>query len=108
MENTLLDRQELEQVADALLAKKYPGQPAESLSIERENIIAGMDDAVGQAIVNSLTIEQLDTYLNLLRTEKEDSSVFENFFRESQIDLASIIKGAADNYSKQYLGGEYA
>ena len=104
MENTLLDRQTLEQAADALLAQKYPDQPAESLSAERETIIAGLDDA----IVDKLNPEQLDTYLNLLNTEQEDSSVFENFFSSNGINLEAVSQEATTNYVKQYLGGENA
>lgn len=105
MENTLLDRQILEQFADALLAQKYPGQPAETLVTERERIITELDDAVGQSIVDSLSSEQLDEYLNLLNTEQEDSSVFENFFKNNQIDLSKTIEEAGKNYALKYLGG---
>lgn len=108
MENTLLDRQELEQAADALLAQKYPDQPAETLTEERERIIAELDDAVGQAIISKLNLEQLESYLGLLKSEQEDSSVFENFFRDNQIDLNAISNEATTNYVKQYLGGENA
>ena len=108
MENTLLDRQTLEQAADALLAQKYPDQPAESLSAERETIIAGLDDAIGQAIVDKLNPEQLNTYLNLLNTEQEDSSIFENFFSSNGINLEAVSQEATTNYVKQYLGGENA
>lgn len=105
MENTLLDRQILEQTADALIAQKYPGQPAETLSNERENIIQGLDDAVGQSVVDALNPEQLDRYSELLETEKEDPSVFEKFFSDNQINLEEVIKTATENFVKQYLGG---
>jgi hypothetical protein len=106
MENTLLDRQTLEQAADALLAQKYPGQPVETLTNERENVIAMLDDSIGQSIIDKLTPEQLDTYLNLLNTEQNDSSVFENFFRDNQIDLKQTAEEATKQFAINYLGGE--
>lgn len=108
MENTLLDRQTLERAADALLAQKFPGQPVETLSGERENVISGLDDAIGHAIVEKLDPEQLDVYMNLLDTEQEDSSVFAKFFIDNNISLEQTVVEATTAFKTQYLGGTNA
>lgn len=105
MGNTLIDRQALEQVVDALLAQKYPGQPAETLTEVRENAIASLDDAIGKSIVDGMNGEQLAKYRSLLETEQEDSTVFENFFRENNIDLEANIKNAVGAFGQAFLGG---
>lgn len=107
MDDYLLDRETLSKFIDELIKKKpLPVNSEEELNTLREESIKALDKKVGLAIFNSLSDEQLDEYNAMLDREEESAEVFDQFFDKAGLDLEKIISKAAEDYAKEFLGGQ--
>lgn len=109
MDNYLIDRAALEDLADELIQKKAPSvSTTEELKTLRENTITALDDKIGLAIFGSLT-EAQDAELNqLLDRENTTESEFQSFFSRTGLDLETIIADAIQSFSAEFIGGQNA
>lgn len=105
MESYLVDRTTLGQLADRLIAAKYPGQPGKAHKELREKIINDLDEQITNSIFDGLTEEQLDQLNTLLEKPNTPESEFEAFFTDSHIDLQEKISGIIKSYTDTFLKG---
>lgn len=104
MESILNSREIMGQFVDALLAQKYPGQPADALQDERESAIKSLDDEVCYAIFGSLDTEQLAEINQILDTTPDESHITA-FFDKVGINPEKQSSEAMQNFAKKFLGG---
>lgn len=105
MENNLNDRETLGQFVDALLARKYPGQPAESFASEREAAIKELDDEIGVAIFGDLTPEQLNEVGYLIDNPQVSDAELKDYFVRAGVNLEQKTAEALQNFGVRLLGG---
>ena len=75
MEAQLIDREQLVQFVDALVAAKYPNQPEKILTVDRERYVAELNDYILEGIAKGLddsSIEKLDKILEEPRSDSDD------------------------------------
>ncbi len=107
MDDYLIDRETLSKFIDELIKKKpLPVDSTEELNTLRENSIKALDKKIGMAIFTSLSDEQLDEYNAMLDQNEESPEVFDSFFEKAGLDLEQIITKAAEDYAKEFLGGQ--
>ena len=106
MENLIIDREILEQLADSLIARKYPGEPVENHAELREATIAHLDDYLLDAIFDALPEERLDELNTMIENEQLTSSEdFVAVYKAAGLDFSAIVRQAMDNFSQEFLGG---
>lgn len=105
MENNLTDQETLGQFADALLAQKYPGQPTETLSGERDKIIKDLDNEIAMAIFGSLDENKIQEVNRLLDNGASEEELAK-FFQEAGVNPEQKTADAFKAFSEKYLGGE--
>ena len=108
MENNLNDRETLGQFVDALLAQKYPGQPAKSFANEREAVIKGLDDEIASAVFGGFTPEQLNEIGYLMNNPQTSETELSDYFKNAGINLDQKIAEAMRSFSVRFLGGNNA
>ena len=104
MESILNSREIMGQFVDALMAQKYPGQPADTLQNEREAAIKSLDDEVCYAIFGGLDTEQLAEINRILDTTPDESHITA-FFDKAGIKPEEKSAEAMQNFAKKFLGG---
>lgn len=105
MENNLIDRETLGQFVDALLAQKYPGQPTEPLSEERERAMKALDDEIGLALFGKLDDDKLQE-INQIMDGGADESAIDTFFKNAGIEPEKEVAAAMQAFAADYLGGQ--
>ncbi len=108
MENNLNDRETLGQFVDALLAQKYPGQPAETYKEERETAIKELDDEIGVAIFGDFTPEQLNEAGRLMTNPQTSEAELKNFFVNAGVNLEQRTAEAMRKFAQRLIGGNNA
>ena len=109
MDNYLIDREILEEFIDELIKQKpLPAENAEELNTLKEKSITALDDKISDAIFGSLSSAQLSEFNQLLDSDEDSPEVYQDFFEKAGIDLKNIIKGAMEDFGKNFLGGENA
>ncbi len=108
MEDYLVERETLAKLVDTLLAQKFPGQPAESFSSLREESIKQLDDRISKAVFGSLSSSQLEELNAMLDRGENDPVAFQDFFKNSGVDIESIIADAMQKFAQEFLGGQNA
>lgn len=106
MENNLIDRETLGQFVDALIARKYPGQPTESLGNIREEAMKSLDDEIGLAIFGSLNGEQLAEINSILDETPDDDARISEFFKDAGINVQEKIAETFQAFGAKFVGGE--
>ena len=104
MDDYVIDRETLGKFIDELIRKKpLPVNSAEELNNLREESIKSLDDKIAMAIFGKFTGEQNESYQKLL-DEDNPPEVYQNFFKESGLDLEKIITEAMQEFSTEFLG----
>lgn len=104
MESYLVDESILAEVVDALIAKKYPGR-AGTEDIKKA-AMKGLDHQILKSILGSLTKEEGAELNQLLKKETNDPAVFQNFFKEHNIDLEQTIRDTMVKFGEDFLKGD--
>ena len=108
MESHLIDETLLGQLADVLIAQKYPGEPLEAHADIKNDVITALDNRISRYIIGSITKEQ-GAELNQLLDSSADEAAFEDFFKKHGINLEEVIKNAMNDFKEDFLkGGEDA
>ena len=106
MEDYLIDRETLGQFIDELMKRRtLPVNTAEELANYREAQMHALDDRISQAIIGSLNQEQAEALDGLLDQEKENPDVFDDFFKNNDINVERIIASTAESFGKEFLEG---
>ncbi len=108
MENNLIDRQILGQLADNLIAEKYGGSAPAGVDNLKNQLIDSIDNRISSAIFGSLTLDARQTIYGLLKDPSSTSDTFLNFFKNQNIDLEKTITDTMSNFKAEFLGGQNA
>lgn len=112
MNDYLIDRETLGQFVDALISQKSQIQPAANSETRetktREDLMAEVDDLILDTVIRSLNRSQFDEFNALLDRGETDATVFENFFKNANLDLTKIVTETLKTYQTEFLGGENA
>ncbi len=103
MENNYIERGAIGTFVDTLIEKKYPGQPVENYKDFREKSIDSINEAINDAIFNSLNGEQLDELNAILGEEKNDPSIFARFFERAGVDIEQKTKDVLESFQTDFL-----
>lgn len=107
MEDYFIDRTELAQFVDQLIAKKPLSAASEQeVAAKREALMSGLDRSIRSSIIDQLTDDQLDDFNVLLDHDDEVAEDgYERFFRQAGVDLPQTITNAMVGFARSYLGG---
>ena len=105
MESHLIDDALLGQLADVLIAQKFPDQPVEAHADAKKDIMIALDNQISRAILGSLTQEQGTELSQLLEKGSMDEQAFEDFFKKYNINLEEIIQKAMEDFKDEFLKG---
>lgn len=108
MNDYLVDRETLGQFVDALIAQKYQNQPVENSETLRETLIEKIDDRILDAIFRDLSKQQLAEINVLFDRDEEDPAVFEDFFKNANINIRQKTAEALESFKAEFLGGNNA
>lgn len=106
MDNSLVNRETLEQVVDSLLAQKFPEETPANFSDLREASINTLDARITTAIFGQLSDEQLYELNRLFDNNESDPQVFQNFFAKANINLEQTIAKAVQDFATEFRNGE--
>ena len=105
MEPYLVDQAVLGDFVDGLISEKYPNDDAAKYAELKKDAIRALDYQILKAILASLTKEQGAKLSALLDDEDADSTVFETFFKQNQIDLEAILENTMVQFRNDFLKG---
>lgn len=88
---------------DALIAKKYPGEPAEHYADLREQAVQALDNYTEDKLIGQLTEEQQQRLNELAEADGDPSAAFLNFFIQSGIDFNQIMQTAMLEFANSFL-----
>ena len=106
MESYLLDPAVLGEFVDALIAEKYPGQPAENHTAIREESIKALDHQLLKTMLGTLTKEQGAKLNQLLDDRNSNEQTFADFFKNNGIDLEAALRDTMVKFREDFLKGE--
>ena len=101
------DYKELAQFVDALIARKYPGEPAVKHQALREESITKLSDKINEAIFSRIGEDQADN-LEALLDEKDGAKTpvdYLHFFQGAGIDIQQTIQDTMTSFGDDFLGG---
>lgn len=101
------DYEQAAEFVDALLAKKYPGEPITNHKELREQAIQTLNDRLDDAIVANLTEEQRSELDALAADSGDDSSAFLSFFIKQGVDLTQIFQSTMIKFGNEFLGADH-
>lgn len=99
------DYEQIAEFVDALIAKKYPGEPAENYHDIREEAIQSLRDQINAALYSGLTPEQKQELESLAETNGDSASAFIDFFTASGINFNQAIQKTLIDFGTKFLGG---
>ncbi len=102
-----MDREELAQVVDRLIAQKpIKASNEQEAAARREELMGNLDRSIRLSILNRLTDEQLDEFDHMLdRDEDTTEDEYERFFQRAGVDLPETVKDVTNYFAQTYLGG---
>lgn len=103
MESYLVDEAVLGGLVDAILKEKYPNQPVKDHADIKKNLVKKLDRQILKAIVGSLTPEQGNELNAVLEKDDQDPVVFENFFKDHDIDLEKVVTDAVVAFKNDFM-----
>lgn len=72
----------------------------------RTDLLKRVNDAVDQALIEALPIEQLDKLENATKESRVDDNLVEQLLNETGINSETVIRKALDSFRREYLEGE--
>ena len=105
MNTYLVDEATLSELADALIKEKYPGEPVEAHADIKQDLMAKIDYKILKSLIGSLTPEQGGELEKLLDENTDDPAVFQEFFKEHNINLEEAFKKAILDFKADFMKG---
>lgn len=109
MDDYLIDRETLGKFVDELFKNKtLPVDNVEELNAQREAAIKALDEKIGVSIFSKLTQEQNAELNQLLDQDNTTAEDYAAFFNRIGLDVEQITKDAAEEFARDFLGGQNA
>lgn len=106
MDDYLIDKQELGKFVDSLIEQKPSlASGAEEINEIREKAIKDLDDRIGMAIFGKFTKEQNEEFNQILDDVNSGPEAIAEFFNRIGLDVKSITSETAEQFGKEFLGG---
>lgn len=100
------DYEQMAKFVDALIAQKYPGEPAENYQSLREELISQLSDQIDAATFDKLTKDQQQEFNQLAESDNSDDAlIYLGFFEKLGLDFGEIVKDAMVKFGTKFLGG---
>ncbi|MBR3144210.1 hypothetical protein IKF12_03395 [Candidatus Saccharibacteria bacterium] len=103
MEAQLIDRDQLVQFVDALVAAKYPNQPEKILTIDRERYVVELNDYIMNGIAKGLDDSSIEKLDKILEDPASDTDSIKEFFASTGTSLDDRISTAMAEYTRKFM-----
>lgn len=97
--------EQLTEFVDALIARKYPGEPIENHTSDREAAIEALTDAVETELVNRLDEDQQRSLNAIAEQDGDTPAAFLDFLTKAGINFNQIVKDTMLEFANSFLGG---
>lgn len=99
------DYEQMVEFVEALIAKKYPGEPTENHAAERDQAIAALSDQIEDNVIAGLDESQQQQLNAIAEQDGDVQTAFLTFLTQSGVNLNQIIKDTMLEFANKFLGG---